>query len=67
MAKHHDTGDKELFSHPAFVQPLTEGFAPAEIAALGVMGLWVIGVADYALDVDPQRDECAFPMMRFKE
>jgi len=34
MAKHHDTGYKELFSHPEFVQQLIEGFAPAEIAAL---------------------------------
>ncbi|WP_200242499.1 hypothetical protein [Lamprobacter modestohalophilus] len=34
MAKHHDTGYKELFSHPEFFQQLIEGFAPAEIAAL---------------------------------
>jgi predicted transposase YdaD len=34
MAKHHDTGYKDLFSHPEFVQQLIEGFAPAEIAAL---------------------------------
>ncbi|MFP4247518.1 MAG: Rpn family recombination-promoting nuclease/putative transposase [Halochromatium sp.] len=34
MAKHHDTGDKELFSHLEFVQQLIEGFAPPEIAAL---------------------------------
>ncbi|MEA1050409.1 Rpn family recombination-promoting nuclease/putative transposase [Lamprobacter modestohalophilus] len=34
MAKHHDTGYKELFSHPEFVQQLIEGFAPAEIASL---------------------------------
>ncbi|MBK5929076.1 Rpn family recombination-promoting nuclease/putative transposase [Halochromatium salexigens] len=34
MAKHHDTGYKELFSHPEFVQQLIEGFAPPEIAAL---------------------------------
>ncbi|MBB3189430.1 Rpn family recombination-promoting nuclease/putative transposase [Halomonas cerina] len=31
---HHDTGYKELFSHPEFVQQLIEGFAPAEIARL---------------------------------
>ncbi len=31
---HHDTGYKELFSHPAFVRQLIEGFAPAEIAAM---------------------------------
>ncbi|MGP9766665.1 Rpn family recombination-promoting nuclease/putative transposase [Halomonas sp. AOP13-D3-9] len=29
---HHDTGYKELFSYPEFVQQLIEGFAPAEIA-----------------------------------
>ncbi|MCF8003474.1 MAG: Rpn family recombination-promoting nuclease/putative transposase [Chromatiaceae bacterium] len=34
MAKHHDTGYKELFSHPEFVQQLIEGFAPPEIASL---------------------------------
>ncbi|GAB3314560.1 hypothetical protein GCM10027428_15740 [Haliea atlantica] len=35
MASHqHDTGYKELFSHPEFVQQLMEGFAPPEIAAL---------------------------------
>jgi hypothetical protein len=34
MAKHHDTGYKELFSHPEFVQQLIEGFAPSEIASL---------------------------------
>ena len=28
MTKHHDTGYKELFSHPEFVQQLIEGFAP---------------------------------------
>ncbi len=32
--KHHDTGYKELFSYPEFVQQLMEGFAPAEIAGL---------------------------------
>ena len=32
--KHHDTGYKELFSYPEFVQQLIEGFAPAEIAQL---------------------------------
>jgi predicted transposase YdaD len=31
---HHDTGYKELFSHPEFVEQLVEGFAPAEIAGL---------------------------------
>jgi hypothetical protein len=31
---HHDTGYKELFSHPEFVQQLIEGFAPAEISGL---------------------------------
>ena len=31
---HHDTGYKELFSYPEFVQQLLEGFAPAEIAGL---------------------------------
>jgi predicted transposase/invertase (TIGR01784 family) len=30
----HDTGYKELFSYPEFVQQLIEGFAPAEIAGL---------------------------------
>jgi len=33
-SSHHDTGYKELFSHPEFVQQLIEGFAPAEIAEL---------------------------------
>ncbi|MBT2785501.1 MULTISPECIES: Rpn family recombination-promoting nuclease/putative transposase [unclassified Halomonas] len=32
--KHHDTGYKELFSYPEFVQQLIEGFAPADIAKL---------------------------------
>ena len=31
---HHDTGYKELFSYPEFVQQLIEGFAPTEIARL---------------------------------
>ena len=31
---YHDTGYKEMFSHPEFVQQLIEGFAPPEIAAL---------------------------------
>lgn len=31
---HHDTGYKELFSYPEFVQQLIEGCAPAEIAQL---------------------------------
>lgn len=31
---HHDTGYKELFSHPEFVQQLIEGFAPSDIAGL---------------------------------
>ncbi|MGS2742236.1 Rpn family recombination-promoting nuclease/putative transposase [Halomonas sp. LS-001] len=31
---HHDTGYKELFSHPEFVQQLMEGFAPPKIAGL---------------------------------
>lgn len=34
MANHHNTGYKELFSHPEFVQQLIEGFAPNEIAKL---------------------------------
>lgn len=34
MANHHDTGYKELFGHPEFVQQLIEGFAPPEIARL---------------------------------
>lgn len=33
-SRHHDTGYKELFSHPEFVQQLIEGFVPAEIAGL---------------------------------
>ena len=33
-AKHHDTGYKEIFSYPEFVQQLIEGFAPPEIAEL---------------------------------
>ena len=32
--KHHDSGYKELFSCPEFVQQLIEGFAPTEIAKL---------------------------------
>mgnify|MGYP005812656543 CR=1 FL=1 len=32
--KHHDTGYKELFSYPEFVQQLIEGFAPPDIAQL---------------------------------
>ena len=32
--KHHDTGYKEIFSYPEFVQQLIEGFAPPEIAGL---------------------------------
>ncbi len=34
MSNHHDTGYKELFSHPEFVQQLIEGFAPTELAEL---------------------------------
>lgn len=34
MASHHDTGYKELFSHPEFVEQLIDGFAPNDIAAL---------------------------------
>jgi hypothetical protein len=34
MGKHHDTGYKELFSHPEFIEQLIEGFAPPEIAAM---------------------------------
>mgnify|MGYP000610367431 CR=1 FL=1 len=34
MAKHYDTGYKELFSYPEFVQQLIEGFTPPEIAEL---------------------------------
>jgi predicted transposase YdaD len=33
-AQHHDTGYKELFSYPEFVQQLIEGFTPGEIAGL---------------------------------
>ncbi|WP_409525357.1 Rpn family recombination-promoting nuclease/putative transposase [Nitrincola sp. MINF-07-Sa-05] len=33
-SQHHDTGYKELFSHPEFVQQLIEGFAPPEIARI---------------------------------
>ncbi|MCD6010105.1 Rpn family recombination-promoting nuclease/putative transposase [Halomonas sp. IOP_31] len=33
-SNHHDTGYKELFSYPEFVQQLVEGFAPTEIAEL---------------------------------
>jgi len=32
--KYHDTGYKELFSYPEFVQQLIEGFAPGDIAQL---------------------------------
>jgi len=31
---HHDTGYKEVFSHPEFVQQLIEGFIPHEIAQI---------------------------------
>ena len=34
VSNHHDTGYKELFSYPEFVQQLIEDFAPAEIARL---------------------------------
>jgi len=33
-SNHHDTGYKELFSYPEFVQQLIEGFTPNEIAGL---------------------------------
>ena len=33
-SNHHDTGYKELFSYPEFVQQLIEGFAPSEITEL---------------------------------
>ena len=33
-SQHHDTGYKELFSHPEFVQQLVEEFAPPKIAEL---------------------------------
>tara|TARA_R100000900_G_scaffold13099_1_gene11219 strand:+ start:9311 stop:9772 length:462 start_codon:yes stop_codon:yes gene_type:complete len=33
-SQQHDTGYKELFSHPEFVQQLIEGFAPPEIGGL---------------------------------
>ena len=33
-SKHHDTGYKEVFSYPEFVQQLIEGFAPQQIAEL---------------------------------
>ncbi len=33
-ANHHDSGYKELFSHPEFVQQLMEGFAPPQISQL---------------------------------
>ncbi|MDO8861647.1 Rpn family recombination-promoting nuclease/putative transposase [Haliea sp. E1-2-M8] len=29
-SQYHDTGYKELFSHPEFVQQLVEGFAPVK-------------------------------------
>ncbi|MCG7602195.1 Rpn family recombination-promoting nuclease/putative transposase [Halomonas sp. McH1-25] len=34
VSNHHDTGYKELFSYPEFVQQLIEGFAPPDIAGL---------------------------------
>lgn len=34
MGNHHDTGYKELFSHPEFVKQLVEGFTSAEIAGI---------------------------------
>ena len=36
MTQHHphDTGYRELFSHPEFVQQLLEGFAPAEVVEM---------------------------------
>ncbi|MCG5534655.1 Rpn family recombination-promoting nuclease/putative transposase [Ectothiorhodospira mobilis] len=33
-SNHHDTGYKELFSYPEFVQQLIEGFAPSELSEL---------------------------------
>jgi hypothetical protein len=37
---HHDTGYKELFSHPEFVQQLIEGFAPFDVPDPVEWGLW---------------------------
>lgn len=34
MATHHDTGYKELFSHPEFVEALLDGFVPRPISQL---------------------------------
>lgn len=34
MAMHHDTGYKELFSPPAFVEALLEGFIPRPVSEL---------------------------------
>lgn len=33
-SQHHDTGYKEVFSYPEFVQQLIEGFMPSEIAQI---------------------------------
>jgi hypothetical protein len=33
-SQHHDTGCKEVFSYPEFVQQLVEGFFPPEISRI---------------------------------
>lgn len=34
MGTHHDTGYKELFSYPEFVEALLDGFVPPAISQL---------------------------------
>lgn len=34
MSSTHDTGYKELFSHPEFVEALLDGFVPQQISSL---------------------------------
>lgn len=46
-SQQHDTGYKELFSHPEFVQQLVEGFVPAEIAGLMDFGTLKIHSGNY--------------------
>ena len=55
---HHDTGYKELFSHPEFVQQLIEGFAPSEIGELMDFRTLTNHSGNVTIQLPPRKKSC---------
>ena len=67
MSRTHDTGYKELFSHPEFVEALLDGFIPHQISSLLDYSSLQSHPGHYITPLFDEKIEDAVWSLRFRE